>query len=213
MAQFRDWEEFREFQKRVRYDYGTLERPFSEYVDRVRKRRQRHGLEGDVPLRFSLGEKDRKLENWIEFQAFHIRFSIEPLEKKISSQKAAMDSLQKKADSADAAVSKKAAETIKFNQPAETKTEPAKGKINPESMGHQYPDLVHSNARKEAVAFGRHRRWTGSPISFLFKAHSNNIHPKSDVNLFLTIYLYCCRRRCPISPVEIEIAQMQLRLP
>lgn len=118
MAQFRDWEEFREFQKRVRYDYGTLERPFSEYVDRVRKRRQRHGLEGDVPLRFSLEEKDRRLENWIEFQAFHIRFSIEPLEKKISGQKAAMDSLQKKADSADATVSKKAAETIKFNQPA-----------------------------------------------------------------------------------------------
>ncbi|MCJ1392907.1 hypothetical protein MMC18_005779, partial [Xylographa bjoerkii] len=36
---------------------------------------------GDVPLRFSLEEKDRNIENWIEFQAFHIRFGIEKLEK------------------------------------------------------------------------------------------------------------------------------------
>jgi hypothetical protein len=118
LAQLRDWEKFREFQKMVRHDYGTPESPFSEYVDRVRKRRQRYGLGGDVPLRFSLEEKDRKLENWIEFQAFHIRFGIEPLEKKISDQKAVMDSLREKANSADTVASKHAAEIIKFNQPA-----------------------------------------------------------------------------------------------
>ncbi|MCJ1386249.1 hypothetical protein MMC17_009375 [Xylographa soralifera] len=88
LAQYRDWERFREFQKRVRHDYGTSKTPFSEYVDRVRKRRQSHGLGGDVPLRFSLEEKDPS-----------------------------MDRLQKKADSSNATVSKRAAEVLEFNQP------------------------------------------------------------------------------------------------
>ena len=41
-------------------------------------------------LRFSLEEKDRKLENWIEFQAYHIQFFIEKLEKELGVKEAVM---------------------------------------------------------------------------------------------------------------------------
>lgn len=95
LAQFRDWEKFRDFQRRVRCDHGTPESPFSDYVDRVRECRQMHELGGDVRLRFSLDGKNRKLENWIEFQAYHIHIYIEKFEKKLGVQKAMMEDLQK----------------------------------------------------------------------------------------------------------------------
>ena len=86
-------------------------------MDQVRERRRRHGLSGDLRLRFSLDEEDRKLEDWIEFQAFHIQFYIEKLEMKLDRLKAERDELWKMADSADAAVYKRAFEIIEFNRP------------------------------------------------------------------------------------------------
>ena len=85
-------------------------------MDRVHERRQKNGLGGDVRLRFSLEENDRKLENWIEFQAYHIRFRIEKFERELRYQKEDKDALQKRVDSVDVAVSKEAAEIMEYNQ-------------------------------------------------------------------------------------------------
>ena len=117
VAQLFDWERFRDFQKRVRNYYGK-HKPFSEYVDRVHERRQQNGLKGDISLRSSLEENDRKLENWVEFQAYHVQFCIEKFEKDLCAQRERIDAIQKQADSADAAVSKKAAEVIESSQRA-----------------------------------------------------------------------------------------------
>lgn len=116
LAQLRDWEDFRKFQKRVRHYYRKPERHFNEFVDQVRGRRRRHGLGEDVRLGFSLEEKDRELENWIEFQAFHIQFHIERLESKLDDLRTKFDDARKEADNADAAVSKRASEFIENYQ-------------------------------------------------------------------------------------------------
>ena len=63
-----DWEKFRKLQARVR----SRNRPFSNFVDEVRERRQRHGLGGDVCLLLDL-EKQSRLDNWIEFQNRHLK--------------------------------------------------------------------------------------------------------------------------------------------
>ena len=116
LAQSRNWKRFRDYQKRVRQYYEQTKRPFSEYVDSIRERRQKNGLEGDVRLRFNLEENDRGLENWIEFQAYHIHTRIKEFERELRLQKEDKDALQKRVDSVDAAVSKEAAEILEYNQ-------------------------------------------------------------------------------------------------
>jgi hypothetical protein len=69
-----------------------------------------------VRLRFSLEENDRKLENWIEFQAYHIHNGIEKFERELRDQNERKDALQKRADSADPTVSKEAVELMQNNQ-------------------------------------------------------------------------------------------------
>lgn len=63
-----DWEKFRRLQAVVR----CRNRPFSNFVDEVRERRQRHGLSGHVRLLL-----DTELQNWLdncmEFQNRHLK--------------------------------------------------------------------------------------------------------------------------------------------
>ncbi|KAI9701766.1 MAG: hypothetical protein M1836_001109 [Candelina mexicana] len=71
-AQLSDWERFREFQTRVRryYEHRNY-RNFGEFVDRVRERRRRRGLGGNVCLRLDLDQSP--LETWIEFQDWQLQ--------------------------------------------------------------------------------------------------------------------------------------------
>ncbi|KAI9793764.1 MAG: hypothetical protein M1835_007070, partial [Candelina submexicana] len=71
-AQLSDWERFCEFQKKVRRFYEQREhRDFGEFVDRVRERRGRRGLGGNVCLRLDLNQSP--LETWIEFQDWQLQ--------------------------------------------------------------------------------------------------------------------------------------------
>ena len=47
--QLKRWKDFREFQQKIRH-YHIQRDTFSDYQQRVREHRQRHGLEGDVEL-------------------------------------------------------------------------------------------------------------------------------------------------------------------
>lgn len=69
-AQRSDWRRFREWQQRVRLRYRN--RPFSTFLDNVRERRQRHGLDGDVELLLDWQQQSRE-QTWIEFQDYHLR--------------------------------------------------------------------------------------------------------------------------------------------
>ncbi|KAL8769042.1 MAG: hypothetical protein Q9209_004828 [Squamulea sp. 1 TL-2023] len=69
-AQLTDWTDSYEFQKRNRR-YYVPRRAFPNFVDTVRHRRRRHGLEGDVHLLPNL-EQQSQLQNWIEFQNYHL---------------------------------------------------------------------------------------------------------------------------------------------
>ena len=69
-AQLSNWKVFCEFQDQTRRYYlkrGT----FPDFVDEIRDRRRRYGLEGDVRLLHD-PKQQGKLENWIEFQNYHL---------------------------------------------------------------------------------------------------------------------------------------------
>ena len=81
-AQLADWERFRSYQGRIRQHYrqNYRHKRFTEFLDRVRKRREKHNLENNhIHLRFSVRQQSR-LENWTEFQDYHLQ-SHEDLEK------------------------------------------------------------------------------------------------------------------------------------
>ncbi|KAI4180072.1 MAG: hypothetical protein LQ346_007066 [Caloplaca aetnensis] len=68
--QLTDWENFRDWQARVRRYYvprGT----FSTYQDRIRDRRQRYQLPGDASV-LADQEQQNRLQHWIEFQYYHL---------------------------------------------------------------------------------------------------------------------------------------------
>lgn len=69
-AQLSDWRRFRSYQRRIRHYYR--QKPFSEFLDTVRKRRDKHNLGGNVHLRFNVRQQSR-LENWTEFQDYHLQ--------------------------------------------------------------------------------------------------------------------------------------------
>ncbi|KAK5651040.1 hypothetical protein OQA88_1062 [Cercophora sp. LCS_1] len=73
-AQRTAWQRFRTWQKRTRQRFE-----FSNFEDTVRKRRQRHRLDGNVHLTAEL-ERQGQLERWIEFQDYQFRH-LEKLEK------------------------------------------------------------------------------------------------------------------------------------
>ncbi|KAH8743549.1 hypothetical protein F5883DRAFT_592737 [Diaporthe sp. PMI_573] len=67
-AQWTAWQKFRASQKRTRQRF----KPFSTFVDRVRERRRKHGLDCDVRMTAEL-ERQGQLERWIEFQDYQLR--------------------------------------------------------------------------------------------------------------------------------------------
>jgi hypothetical protein len=84
-----DWEKFRKLQAIVR----CRKRSFSNFVDEIRERRQRHGLGGDV--RFLLNtEQQSRLDNWIEFQNRHLK-RLEQFEKERDNLKQQLEDSQK----------------------------------------------------------------------------------------------------------------------
>ncbi len=86
-AQLSDWERFRKFQRKVRRYYQH--RSFSDLDEKVRERRRRHQLEGDVCQRFDPGQQSG-LENWVEFRDYHLHYH-ERLEKKRDGLKEELD--------------------------------------------------------------------------------------------------------------------------
>lgn len=77
-AQLSDWHRFRLYQKRVRHYYP--QKRFSKFLNTVRKRREKHNLEGNVHLRFDVRQQST-LKNWTNFQDYHLQ-KLENLEKK-----------------------------------------------------------------------------------------------------------------------------------
>jgi len=76
-AQLSDWQNFRSFQTSIRQYYR--QKPFSEFAKKVRNRRAKHNLRGDVHLQYDVNQQSR-LESWTEFQDYHLQLH-EGLEK------------------------------------------------------------------------------------------------------------------------------------
>ena len=97
-AQLSDWKRFREFQNAVRRYYRH--RNFGEFVDQVRECRRRHGLAGNVCVRFDLEQS--RLETWFEFQDWHLQH-LEGFEKNRDELRKALDNAREEAKSTSAA--------------------------------------------------------------------------------------------------------------
>ena len=97
-TQRNDWKEFRGFQKRNRRHYLQL-KTFTAFEDKVRERRRKHQLEGDVCLHPDPIQQSR-LETWIEFQDYHLQIH-ERLEKEAQTGKENLDTARRKLEGAD----------------------------------------------------------------------------------------------------------------
>jgi hypothetical protein len=93
-AQLSDWQKFRAFQRRVRRSYQ--QRPFTEFVDKVCERQRKHKVEEDFHLQLNVKQQSR-LENWIEFQDYHLHLH-EGLVKKRHEVKKKLDDAWKEAE-------------------------------------------------------------------------------------------------------------------
>ncbi len=69
-AQLSDWRSFKSDQLRTRRRFPDTH--FGNFVEEIRERRRRHRLKGDVSLSFD-SRQQCWLENWIEFQNYHLR--------------------------------------------------------------------------------------------------------------------------------------------
>lgn len=83
-----EWKKFRKIQAIVRCQPRT----FNNYVEKVRERRQRHRLGGDVRLLLDR-EQQSRLDDWIEFQNRHL-IRLELLEKERIMFKQELDDLK-----------------------------------------------------------------------------------------------------------------------
>lgn len=92
-AQRSDWRRFRESQRRLRYRYRN--KSFSIFLDEVRERRRAHGLDDNVHLLLDPHQQSR-LQNWIEFQDYHLKLH--------ERQKKKRDGLQKELDNTEKGV-------------------------------------------------------------------------------------------------------------
>ena len=91
-AQLSNWQIFRAFQRKIRRCYRN--KPFSNFVNKVRERRRRHALCGDVRLLLDL-EQQSPLDNWIEFQNYHL-YHLEKLDMRRHELMKELDDTQKK---------------------------------------------------------------------------------------------------------------------
>lgn len=69
-AQYSDWERFRQYQEKIRR-YHLHRQTFHVYLENVRDRLRRHGLEHDSFLRSDRQQQDG-YQNWVEFQNYHL---------------------------------------------------------------------------------------------------------------------------------------------
>ncbi len=93
-AQLSDWRKFRVFQRKIRAYYQNTS--FSSFVNEVRERRRRHEVDGDVRLLLS-PEQQSRLENWMEFQNYHLK-RLEGFAKKRDKLKKELDDARRKAE-------------------------------------------------------------------------------------------------------------------
>src|SRR5579862_4978541 len=94
-SQLNDWRKFCEWQRKIRRYYQNR---FPDYPQRVRERRQRHGLVGDVELH---QEPDRqsRLDNWMEYQDYEYQI-LEQKEKTTEQAQGEFNSAQKELEEA-----------------------------------------------------------------------------------------------------------------
>ncbi|KAI9772281.1 MAG: hypothetical protein M1840_001030 [Geoglossum simile] len=89
LTQLNVWRKFCERQRKIRQHYQNK---FPDYQQKVRERRRRHGLEGDVELH---RERDRqsRLDNWMEYQDYQYQF-LERKEKDVEQAQEKLNSAQ-----------------------------------------------------------------------------------------------------------------------
>ena len=92
-SQLSDWEKFREYQGGVRL-YYSQRNSLPDFQDKVRDRRRRHRLESDVCLRPD-PEQQTQLENWIEFQNYHLHID-EGFHEYVKDRRGKLDAARKK---------------------------------------------------------------------------------------------------------------------
>lgn len=95
-AQLNYWKKFRSYQERLRR-YYQHRKTFPDFQDKVRDRRQRYGLKGDVCLCLDARQQSRS-ENLIEFQNFHLE-NQDRLEKELKYDREKLNALLKKSAS------------------------------------------------------------------------------------------------------------------
>lgn len=90
--QLKIWNQFRGFQQRIRR-YHIQRGTFPDFQRKVRDRRRRHGLDGDVEL-LEDRDKQSQLDNWMEYQDYQYQF-YERYEKDLETAQAQLESRQK----------------------------------------------------------------------------------------------------------------------
>lgn len=78
------WTKFRKQQRMQRERCIKFKSYLGKYTDFIRKNREDHGLQGEVHLRISLEESDRQVEDWIEFQGWHIAYRTMKYEEELA---------------------------------------------------------------------------------------------------------------------------------
>lgn len=111
-AQNSEWRKFRASQTRIRHRFRN--ESFSKFEDEVRERRRRYQLSGDVRLTLD-SKQQSQLENWIEFQNYHLE-RLERFEKKIGGLKKGLNEARKKVENADTADLERAVEKAEVAQ-------------------------------------------------------------------------------------------------
>lgn len=92
-AQLSDWNGFCKYQSEVRR-YYLQRKSFGTFEEKVRNRRRRHGYEGDASFDPN-PEIQSQLQNWIEFQNYHLEL-YERLESDLQNKKKALEAARKK---------------------------------------------------------------------------------------------------------------------
>lgn len=93
--QLSGWRDFRTWQDDMRQQYVPQNR-FSDYLQVVNERRQKHNLEGDANLRPKRSEQSA-LDDWIEYQNYHLH-SLEILEISFKNAEEVLDAAKRKSD-------------------------------------------------------------------------------------------------------------------
>ncbi|KAK5011578.1 hypothetical protein LTR28_012895 [Elasticomyces elasticus] len=94
-AQLSNWRKFRASQPKVRRRFRN--KPLSEFMDEVRERRRRHKADSNICLLLD-PEQQSWLENWMEFQNYHLK-RLERFEKKRDELEKDLDKARDKAAS------------------------------------------------------------------------------------------------------------------